>query len=332
MQYVIAGQLRRDFIITPDGKAHNDILGGNVLYAAGGLAVWDTGIGLLAKVGEDFPQQWLDQLASMQFVCEGITILPEMIDLRSFIAYPDHHTRKLDNPVSHYSRLDLPFPKALLGYTPPRRQFDNRNRATALTFRLRDVPEEYLDASAVHICPMDFMSHTLLPAILRQGQASTITLEPAEDYMNSSCWDDFPSIVKGLTAFIVSEKDIRALFVGRSHDLWQMAETITGFECEIVVIRRDNTEYNVWDSPSRQRWTLPAYPARSVDPTGSGDAFCGGFLAGLRTTYDPLQAAIYGSVSASLAVEGCGPFFALDALPGLAQARREALSAMVRKV
>lgn len=332
MQYIIAGQLRRDFIITPDEKAHNDILGGNMLYAAGGLAVWDSGIGLLAKVGEDFPQQWLDQLASMQFDCKGITILPEMVDLRSFIAYPDRHTRKLGNPVSHYSRLNLPFPKALLGYSPPPRQFDHRSNATAQTFQLRDVPEEYLDATAVHICPMDFMSHALLSSILRQGQASTITLEPAESYMNSSFWHDFPSIVKGLTAFIVSENNIRALFIGHSHDLWQMAEAISGFDCKVVVIRRGNTEYCVLDSHSRQRWVLPAYPARSVNPTGSGDSFCGGFLAGLYTTYDPLQAAIYGSVSASLTVEGCGPFYALSALPGLAQARREALSEMVRKV
>jgi sugar/nucleoside kinase (ribokinase family) len=69
-----------------------------------------------------------------------------------------------------------------------------------------------------------------------------------------------------------------------------------------------------------------------VDPTGAGDAFCGGFLAGYRRTYDPLEAVLFGNISASLVVEGTGPFYALDALPGLAQARLDALRQSVRKI
>ena len=69
-----------------------------------------------------------------------------------------------------------------------------------------------------------------------------------------------------------------------------------------------------------------------VDPNGAGDAFCGGFLAGYRLTYEPLQAALYGNIAASLVVEGNGPFFALDALPGLAGARLEALRQSVRRI
>ena len=60
---------------------------------------------------------------------------------------------------------------------------------------------------------------------------------------------------------------------------------------------------------------------RVVNPTGAGDAFCGGFLAGYRETYDPLEAALCGNISASLVVEGSGPFYALDVWPGLAEAR-----------
>ena len=48
---------------------------------------------------------------------------------------------------------------------------------------------------------------------------------------------------------------------------------------------------------------VPAYPAAAVDPTGAGDAFCGGFLVGLRETGDLVRAALYGTVSASFVVE-----------------------------
>jgi sugar/nucleoside kinase (ribokinase family) len=51
---------------------------------------------------------------------------------------------------------------------------------------------------------------------------------------------------------------------------------------------------------------VPAVSPRCVDPTGAGDAFCGGFLTGLIETGDPVEAALRGAVSASFAVEGCG--------------------------
>ena len=48
---------------------------------------------------------------------------------------------------------------------------------------------------------------------------------------------------------------------------------------------------------------VPAYPSRTVDPTGAGDSFCGGFLVGLRETRDLVRAALYGTVAASFVVE-----------------------------
>ncbi len=49
-------------------------------------------------------------------------------------------------------------------------------------------------------------------------------------------------------------------------------------------------------------WRIPAFPAEPLDPTGAGDAFCGGFLAGLALTADPMEAAALGSAAASFAV------------------------------
>jgi ribokinase len=47
--------------------------------------------------------------------------------------------------------------------------------------------------------------------------------------------------------------------------------------------------------------------------TGAGDSFCGGFMVGLATTGDPIRAALYGTVSASFAIEGYGALYALGA-------------------
>lgn len=55
---------------------------------------------------------------------------------------------------------------------------------------------------------------------------------------------------------------------------------------------------------------IPAYhadnPVKVVDPTGGGNGFLGGFAIGLVKTSDPIQAAIWGSVSASLCIEQVG--------------------------
>ena len=66
---------------------------------------------------------------------------------------------------------------------------------------------------------------------------------------------------------------------------------------------------------------VPALPVVAIDPTGAGDAFCGGFLAGLMRTGDAFAAACFGTVSASFAVEAFGPFHLLGATPGSAAER-----------
>jgi sugar/nucleoside kinase (ribokinase family) len=111
-----------------------------------------------------------------------------------------------------------------------------------------------------------------------------------------------------------------------------MAETIASFGVQVVVIQRGVQGQYLYNATQRERWVVPAYPVQRVDLNGAGDAFCGGFLAGLCTSYDPLTAVLQGNVSASLGVEGTGAFFALDCMPGLPQSRLDSLRQMARKV
>jgi ribokinase len=138
-------------------------------------------------------------------------------------------------------------------------------------------------------------------------------------------------LVNGLSAFLCSEDKLKSLFQGRSTEPWEMAETLAGYGCEIIIVKRGSRGQYLYDALNHTRWIIPAYPVQVVDPTGAGDSFCGGFLAGYRSSYDPLQAVLAGNVSAAMVIEGANPFYALDALPGLAKARTEALRDMVRK-
>jgi sugar/nucleoside kinase (ribokinase family) len=331
---IFIGKLTRDFFILPDGKVSLDVPGGGVLYSAVGYSVWepDPPPGLVARVGNDFPPQWLDQFRTRGMDARGVRVLQEPVDVRSFYVFKDRVNRVFDDPVAHFARLEKQFPPSLLGYRLPRNPLDSRTQLNPTSIRQGDLPSDFLDASAAHIAPVDFLTQTLIPAVLRQNGFNTITLDPSPGMMTPIFWDDIPAVLTGLTAFIPSELELRALFQGRSTDIWEMMQGLAGYGNDFIVVKRGESGQFLYDATSRTRWEIPAYPSRLANGTGAGDAFCGGFLAGYRKTFDPVQAVLYGNIAASLVVEGDGVFFALDALPSLALARLEALRDTVRRL
>jgi sugar/nucleoside kinase (ribokinase family) len=330
--FIIAGRINREYILPPQGQPILDSPGGNLLYAVGGMAVWDTNAGLLSRVGEDYPRHWLHQLEERGCDVRGIRVQPGSIDLRSFIAYNDSNERSFTSVVSHFARREMTFPKSLLGYqlagdsTPDPREPDPIS-PTAL-----DVPKDYRDVRHVHLCPLDFTSQSQLVNLFKGGSNQTVSLDPAANYMNPTFWRDLRVVLQGVTVFQPSEEEIRSLFWGETTDLWEMAREISNYGPQLVIIKRGGHGQVVYDVAANRRYEIPAYPSRMADPTGAGDSFCGGFLAGFKKTNDPLMAALYGSVSASLKIEGSGPFYPTSVLPGLAEARLHSLQQLVRKV
>lgn len=330
--YVIAGRMAREYILPPVGHPLLDVAGGNALYAAGGLLAWAENAGLVARIGEDFPRPWLKDIQARGVDTAGVEILPQSLDVRSFYAYSEEFEVTHSLPVSQFARRGLTFPKVLLGYQDPSQvERDARTRDAASPLATA-IPASYRDARAVHLCPLDFVSHDQISTAFATGSVATLTLDPSPGYMTPAFLRDLRVVVNRLTAFLPSEEELRGLFWGMTYDLWEMAAAIGEYGCEMVVIKRGVRGQCVYDVKGKHRWAVPAYPARRADPTGIGDAFCGGFLAGWRRTYDPVQATLCGNVSASLKLEGSGAFYPLDVLPGLAQARVEALKDLVQDV
>ncbi len=331
LRFAVAGLLTRDYLVLPDGQVAVDILGGNLLYTAAGIALWDEAIGLLARINEDYPQEWLQQIQSRGMDIRGIQVDREPLEQRNFIAYQYLGQAVYDNPLAHFSRVGKPFPKTLLGYQPRNLGAVNlMSQENALRFK--DIPFDYFDVTAAHICAMDYPSQTRLPSYLRQGHVTTISLQASDDYMGSVYWDRIGTVLKGINAFICTEKQIRNLFLGRSADLWEMAEALTAFGSEFVVILTNNRRYHLYDHILKRKYEIPAYTTEIMDPTGSIESFCGGFLAGLRTHHQPLLSAMQGSISASITQEGVGPFYCMDVLPRLINARLDSLKLSVIQV
>ncbi|HDD54886.1 MAG TPA: carbohydrate kinase family protein [Chloroflexi bacterium] len=331
---IFVGDLRRDFILTSADEWFLDAPGGSLLYASAGYLIWESepGPGIMTRVGEDYPQAWLEEFAARGIDVGGVVVLPRSMDLRSFTFLEGQRACCDKNPLTYLSQCDVALPPGLIGYSnhwPPK---SSRRDRSEISIREADIPVAYQSASGAHICPLDFLSHNLLPATLRGQGFTTITLDPSSSYMTPDFFGDFPSLIPGLTAIFPSEEDLRSLYKGKSVDLWEIAADLGHYGCELVVIKRGARGQYLYESATERKWEIPAYPARVVNPVGVGDAFCGGFLAAYRRSFDPLEAVFHGSVSASLTLEGNGAFFGLDALPGLAEARLEVLRDQAREV
>jgi sugar/nucleoside kinase (ribokinase family) len=330
--FVIAGKLSREYVLPPIGRPLLDAPGGSALYACGGLLPWAAEVGLLGRVGEDYPRAWLKSIQARGIDVEGIRILPQSIDLREFIAYEEDLEVTRGSPVSQFARRKLPFPKELLGYQPPTAVQEDQRRPEFLSPKITEIPTTYRDARAIHVCPLDFVSHHQLISTFKASQVTTLTLDPSPGYMSPAFLQDLRAILSSLTAFLPSETKLRGLFWGQTYDIWEMMEAVGSYGCEVVAVRRGSAGQAVLDVRGHHRYEIPAYPARPADPTGAGDAYCGGFLAGYKRTYDPLQAALHANISASLTVEGTGAFYPSTVLEGLAQARLAGLGDLVRRI
>ena len=329
---LFAGRLNREYILPLEGAPILDRAGGSPLYAAGVATIWEKEIALLARVGEDYPNQWLQKFNHYGINTEGVQVIPGSLDLRSFRAYSEKRELSRSNPVGHFAERELTFPKALLGYRPPEKREKFKTERHPATPLVIEIPPEYLQSKAVHLAPLNFKSQGQLLTTFRAASTGIITLDPSPRYMNPNRRQDLRLFLDGLTAFMPSEEELRQLFWGETHDLWEMAEALAEFGCQFIVVKRGKKGQLLYDTGAKKRWELPAYASRVADPTGAGDAFCGGFLAGLEQSEDPLRAAACGNVSASLSMEGSGPFYPTEVLPGLAQARLDALIGMVREV
>jgi sugar/nucleoside kinase (ribokinase family) len=336
VDYAIVGGLRDDYFITPDGQTHLHQLGGNALYAAVGARLWARSpaqtVGLIARVGANFPREWLDEIVQHGMDVGGVVVRPETLDTRTFYAYRSLEERDDTDPAAHFQRIGQPLPPALVGYATSTEGQEDHAHFSPLGVRPEEVAAHYLEARAFHLAPYDFSVHAAMPGLVRRRAARILTCDPSIRYMQPSYAREVEAIISQLDAFLPSEIETRAFFGGALDDLWQAAEAFGALGAKCVVLKLGARGQFVYDAQTRRRWHVPAYPSRVVDVTGAGDGYCGGFLVGLTETGDPLEAALLGCVSASLVVEGTGALYALSYTPEQLAARLADLRRAVKTI
>jgi sugar/nucleoside kinase (ribokinase family) len=331
VEYVVVGGLREDTFITPAGEAHLRQLGGNALYAAVGARLWSESVGLVARVGSNYPAAWLDIIAGRGIDTGGVVVVPEPLDTRTFFAYLTLEQRDDTDPAGHFARLGQTLPAALEGYATSTEGQDDPRQFSPLAVRPEELTPAYLGARAFHLAPYDFSVHMTYPGRLRRA-GGLVTCDPSVRYMLPQNQAQVAHILEQVAAFLPSEMETRAFFPQLAGDLWTAAEAFGTLGAGCVVLKLGAQGQYVYEPASGRKWHVPAYPVRVVDVTGAGDAYCGAFLVGLGQTGDPLEAALRGCVTASLVIEGPGALYALDQPRPILSERLAELRPMIRSM
>jgi ribokinase len=151
--------------------------------------------------------------------------------------------------------------------------------------------------------------------------------EGEDDYVESTCLitlDTFPqhlqdedsihtllALIAQVDAFLPSREEAAILF--GTDDPQAAARAFGAQGVPLVCIKMGVEGALLYETGKDVFSHIPIYPLETVDTTGAGDAFCGGFLSGLLAGRSPAEAACCGAVSASYVVQQVG---AMEMLAG----------------
>lgn len=273
--YTIGNLTIDDIVLWPSGQTWMNQPGGNVLFSALGARIWLEEVGLLARLGNDYPRQMLKEIEA-----RGIRLGLFEVNvptLHDWALYEADGARQFINHLN-----------------------SGNNEET--TINADEVASEHLGGGAYHISAVPtYQQAGLVRKLKRPGRL--ISLDPHENWIVDHEELLFAAL-KNVDFFLPSEVEARRLYGANAPE--EAARSFAKAGPQVIVIKLGAQGSLVYDVHLDQLTHVPVYPANVFDTTGAGDAYCGGFLAGYLLTKDPIAAAQYGTVSASYVIEAIG--------------------------
>lgn len=303
-ELVVFGCLTIDNVVRADCEVLPPSYGGNGVYASLGANVWCDRVGLVARRGDEYPTGQLELLSALGIDVAGVTDIGGRHELNIAFAYRTDGSRT------------RAFSTDMIAAIPPaerHRFWDVSNHPRgheilcAFAPRVEDMPPQWWrSASIVHCTSLPSEKTRGIAMALRAGAGFALRIHVDslwDDNVGSRAPDALP-IIDLVDTILPSEQDLLNAEPGSTpHDT---AVRLHAEGRRAVVLKRGGEGCRIYEPGSAKPFDIPVFPVEAVDPTGAGDAFCGGFMAGFHETGDTLTAALYGTVSASLCVEGNG--------------------------
>lgn len=295
----IVGGLALDNVITADGVVAIGRPGGNTLWAAAGAALFGERVGIVARVGEDYPDGVFAEFEAAGVDTTGVIRTGEAHRLRIAYAHlPDG--RRLQPVPPHVLRTLLPSVRAqFVDTTTTAAQRAGGDPDPA------DIPIHWMaTVRGWHVPLVSLSAHRALVAALAQHRPAWLTADCPNRHEIIDWTADLRRSCHGLTAFLPSTSDLE--IIDPSADATEQACRLSA-AADVPVVLKRGRHGSVIVGQAGVVCVIPALDIPVLDPTGAGDAFCGGFLAGLNQTGDLEQAAAFGTVAASFAVQTTDP-------------------------
>ena len=282
-----------DDLVFPDGHTVTGALGGGGPQTAFGmrlpaLAGWTEtsgDVGLVAGIGHDLPNSARAWLAAAGIDLTGVR------------------------------ETELPTPRAWQklerdGHRTQVWRVDGRVIGAQLGRTLDRIPGSYRRAKGFHLGihpdepDLDFIRQLRsLAGIGIPAYHPVVSLEPFKPADRPPSDAALREMCSAADIFSPNVAEAQSLVGNGSPD--EMVRRLTDAGASIVALRM-GPEGSLVYIGSHLAVHVPAIATNVIDPTGAGNAYCGGFLAGYAQTGDMLTAGRYGAVAASFLVEQVG--------------------------
>jgi sugar/nucleoside kinase (ribokinase family) len=295
MSLLVTGTVAFDAIETPFGKT-DKIIGGAATYVSLAASYFTKQVGLIAVVGDDFPQDYIDLLNQKGIDTTGLQIKSgEKSFFWSGRYFNDMNSREtLITELNVLADFDPIVPEAL------------------------SAPDYLMLGNLAPVVQSTLIS--------RLSKRPKLVVMDTMNFWMDIALDDLKKTLTMVDVLTINDEEARQL--SGEYSLIKASRIIRAMGPKYLIIKKG--EHGALLFHEDQVFFAPAMLLEDVfDPTGAGDTFAGGFIGYLASTDDisfenMKRAIIYGSAMASFCVEQFGTDNILNIDPNLLKARVEA--------
>jgi sugar/nucleoside kinase (ribokinase family) len=277
MSLLTIGTVAFDALETPYGKT-DKIIGGSCTYIALSSAFFLPRVNVVAVVGDDFPQAYMDTLTSKGINLDGLQIKQGE---KSFFWAGKYHNN-MNSRDTLVTDLNV-----LADFKPV-------------------IPASYQDCD--YLMLGNLTPQVQIEAIEGLAKRPKLIVMDTMNFWMDVAMDDLKRVLKMVDVLCINDEEARQL--SEQYSLRTAAKLIMAMGPKTLIIKKG--EHGALLFQGENMFYCPALPLEEVfDPTGAGDTFVGGFIGYLAKTDDisfenMRKAIVYGSAMASFCVEKFG--------------------------
>jgi sugar/nucleoside kinase (ribokinase family) len=270
MSVLVVGSIALDTVETPFGEV-KEVLGGSASYFSLAASLF-TDVKIVAVIGEDFPDKYIQLFESKGIEIKGIQ-------------------RASGKTFRWHGRYgyDLRDPETIGTYLNVFENFDPV------------IPEDYSEADYVFLANIN---PELQMHVLKQVKKPKLVACDTMNYWIEKKPKELREVLSHVNILMINDSEAREL--AQEPGIMKAARTIINMGPQVLIVKRG--EYGALMFSKEGIFWAPSYPLEEVvDPTGAGDTFAGGFMGYISSDDSPSsgfkRAVVYGSVVASFTVE-----------------------------